>query len=71
MKHTKGDLNAITIAIHESKNSEKVIVFCTGIYELLKYCSEKQAKKITIAANNNQLYGAYFTKKGEIRATYI
>jgi len=60
-----------SIAIHESKNSEKVITFCTGVYQLLQYCSEKQAKKIQDAANNGKLYGAYFTKTGKIRATYI
>lgn len=59
-----------SIAIHESKNSEKVITFCTGVYELMKYCSERQAKKIQEAANKGQLWGAYFTKNGNVRATY-
>ena len=60
-----------TIAIHESKNSKRVTTFCTGVYELMKYCSKKQAEKIQDAANNNKLYGAYFTKTGNVRATYI
>lgn len=59
-----------TIAIHENKRSEKVIVNCTGVYELMRYCSERQAKKLAKAANAGRLFGAYFTKSGNVRATY-
>lgn len=60
-----------TIAIHESKNSDKVVKFCTGVYMLLEFCSERQSKAIQHAANNGLLYGCYFTKSGKVRATYI
>lgn len=60
-----------TIAIHESKNSDKVVKFCTGVNELLEYCSKRQAIKIQNAANNGNLWGCYFTKTGNVRATYI
>ena len=59
-----------TVAIHESKHSEKVITFCTGIYELMKYCSKRQAIRIMDAAENGSLWGAYFTKTGQVRASY-
>jgi len=60
-----------TIAIYSSKNSEKVVTFCTGVNELTKYCSLPQAKKIQKAQENGMLYGVYFTKAGNVRATYI
>ena len=59
-----------SIAIYESKNSTNVVVFCNSVNDLLKYCSEMQAKNIYKAANDGRLYGAYFTKNGKVRATY-
>jgi hypothetical protein len=59
------------IAIYESKNSEKVVKFCTGLYMLLEFCSERQAKRILEAQERGQLYGVYIDKSGKARATYI
>ena len=60
-----------TIAIYESKKSDKVIQFCTGVYQLLEFCSERQAKKIQYAANNGKLLGVWFTPKSNVRASYL
>jgi hypothetical protein len=59
------------ISIYASKKSEKIIVTCTGVYMLLRYCSFRQAKKMARAAQHGQLWGAYFTKSGNVRANYI
>lgn len=59
------------ISIYASKKSEKIIDTCIGVYELLKYCSLRQAKKMARAAEHGQLWGAYFTKSGNVRANYI
>lgn len=59
-----------TIAIFESKKSEKVVKFATPL-DMLKYCSQKQVDKILKAHENNMLWGVHFTKSGKIRATYI
>lgn len=58
------------VHIYASKKSEKIVTTCIGVYELLKYCSMRQAKKIARAANHGQLWGAYFTKTGNVRANY-
>ena len=60
-----------TIPICESKKSDKVIIFCTGVYQLMKYTTQKNAKKICEAAENGNLYGVYFIKNGKIKATYL
>lgn len=62
---------AQTIAIHESAKSEKVVAFCTGYYELIKYASEKQAKRILHAAENGMLWGCFLDKNGKLRTKYI
>jgi len=67
----------ISIAIHESKNSQKVVEFVKGEapYQvegrLTKYCSEKYASKIFDAYQNGTLHGVYFTTSGKIKATFI
>jgi hypothetical protein len=66
-----------TLAIHASKNSETVVKFIgaerpKGLYgELIQLCSDKYAKRIIAAIENGQLYGAYLTKSGRIKATFI
>ena len=65
------------LAIHESKNSEKVVKFLNaeqpdGIFDqLLEYTNKKYAKKIISALKNNSLHGAYWTKSGSLRANFI
>ena len=61
----------ITIAIHESKNLEKVVKFVSSIQKLEEYTSHKTAIKILKASENGALYGLYFTKTGKVRAEYI
>lgn len=58
-----------TIPIYESKNSEKVVVFCIGVYQLLQYCSMPQARKIVKAHENGDLITTYFTPSGKVRST--
>lgn len=66
-----------TLAILQSKNSEKVVKFIgaergRGLYvELIQLCSDKYAKRIIRAIENGTLWGVYFTKSGRIRATFI
>ncbi len=64
-------MDNITIAIHKSKNSEKVVKFVSGIQQLEKYISHKNAIKILKALENGDLYGLHFTKTGKVRAVYI
>jgi hypothetical protein len=65
-----------TLAIHQSKNSETVVRFITaeqtkGLYgELIQLCSHKYAKRIIAAMENGQLWGAYLTKTGRIKAAF-
>jgi hypothetical protein len=60
------------IAVHESKNSEKILFFVPlWIKPLTKYCSARYANKIIHAKMNGQLYGLYQTKSGRIRANFI
>ncbi len=66
----------ISIAIHKSKNSEKVVKFVTGDSplqvegRLTSYCSKKYASKIFDAYQNGLLHGCYFTKSGRLKATF-
>lgn len=60
----------IPVHIQASKKSEKIIATCTGVYQLLQYCSLRQAKRIANAANNNNLNLVYRTKSG-VRASYF
>lgn len=64
-------MDNITIAIHESKNSEKVVKFVSGIQQLEKYISHETAIKILKALENGNLHGLHFTKTGKVRAVYI
>lgn len=59
-----------SIAIHESRKSDKVIKFVHSVSELLQFCSEKQAINLFDAAESGRLYGAYFTKSGKVKAQY-
>jgi hypothetical protein len=67
----------ITIAIHESKDSDKVVKNITGNAphevegRLTKYCSAKYASRIFNAYQNGMLYGCYFTKSNKVRAIFI
>jgi len=67
----------MTLAIHESKNSNKVVRFLSAeqpsglYYQLLEFTSKSHAKRIIKAIENNFLYGVYFTKSGRLRATFI
>lgn len=63
-------MKTATIAIHESKSSDKVVAFARGYDGLLKYCSERQAKSILKANEDGRLHGLYFTKNGKLRAEY-
>lgn len=58
------------LAIHENKQSERVVKFVT-IEELQELTSKKYSKRILHALKNGYLHGMYFTKTGEIRATFI
>jgi hypothetical protein len=66
-----------TLAIHASKNSETIIKFIgaeqtKGLYgELIQLCSDRYAKRIIKALESGQLWGAYLTKSGRIKATFI
>lgn len=68
---------SVSIAIHESKNSEKVVKFVTAeqedglFYQLLEFTNKIYAKKLIKALKNNQLHGAYLTKTGNLRAVFI
>jgi len=64
------------LAIHESKNSDKVVKFLTAETELALYnkllelVSKKTAEKIIKGIENGSLFGVYYTKTGKIRAAY-
>ena len=60
----------ITLAIHENKNSDKVVKFAT-IEELQELTSKTYSKRIIDALENGYLYGLHLTKTGKIRATFI
>ncbi len=70
-------MSTISIAIHESKKSDRVIEIISGNAphqiegQLTKYYSEKYASKIFDAYQNNTLHGVYFTKSGNVRANFI
>ena len=59
-----------TIAIHESKKSDKVVKFVAE-NELSEHCSKKYADRILSAKENGQLWGCYLTSSGKLRATFI
>ncbi len=59
----------MTIAIHESKNSDKTIRFVSSA-NLTEYCSPAYAKRIIAAYRNGELWGLYLTKTGRIKATF-
>ena len=59
-----------TIAIYENKNSDKVVKFAT-IEQLQELTSKQYLKRIINAYENGTLWGVYFTKNGNIRATFI
>ncbi len=60
------------IAIHESKNSEKVVKFINATIEALQeYVSIKDANNILNAKENNSLYGLYFTPSGKLKAIFV
>ena len=67
----------MTLAIHESKNSNKVVRFLSAeqpsglLYQLLEFTSKQYSKRIIKAIENNTLYSVYFTKSGRLRATFI
>ena len=59
-----------TLAIHENKNSDKVVKFAT-IEQLAKLTSKQYLKRIINALENGSLYGLHLTKTGKIKATFI
>jgi len=60
------------IAIHESKNSDKVIKFIPLTVESLsEYCSKKYARTIIHEHENGSVWGLYFTPSGKIKAMFI
>lgn len=59
-----------TLAIHENKNSAKVVEFVT-IEQLAKLTSKQYLKRIINAYENGSLYGLYLTKTDKVRATFI
>jgi hypothetical protein len=59
-----------TIAIYESKKSEKIVKFVTA-EQLLELTNKRYAKKLIEALENNLLYGTYITKTGRLKATFI
>ena len=59
-----------TIAIHESKKSDRVVRFLQ-VSELEKHCSKQYAKRILSARESGQLWGCYFTHSGKLKATFI
>ncbi len=70
-------MHQISLAIYESKKSEKAVKFINAtsefdfIEQLNVYCSNKYSKRIYKAMANNLLNGIHFTYKGKIRATFI
>jgi len=64
--------NQLSIAVCESKNSEKVSRFIDlTVEEISQYCSKRYAKQIIEAQENGSVWGVYFTPSGRIRATFI
>jgi flavoprotein len=64
--------NQPSIAIHESKDSEKVVRFLNlNVESLSEFCSVNYAKSIIAAQDNGSVYGVYFTASGRIRANFI
>lgn len=59
-----------TIAITESKNSEKVVKFVKGVSMLEEFTSHRTAIKICKAADSGRLYGCYLTKTGKLKSIY-
>lgn len=64
------DTTNTSIAIHQSKNSDKVIKFITES-ELTNYCSKEYANNILAAKENGSLWGCYFTLSGKVKAQFI
>jgi hypothetical protein len=68
---------AHSIAIHESKSSDKVVKFVNaqqpqGLFDqLLEFTNARYARRIITAQENGSLYGVYLTKSGNLRATFI
>jgi flavoprotein len=64
--------NQLSIAIHESKDSEKVVRFLNlNVESLSEFCSVNYAKSIIQAQENGSVHGVYFTPSGRIRASFI
>ena len=64
--------NQDSIAIYESKDSEKVVnTIDLTIENLSHYCSEKYAKRIISAHNSSMIWGVYWTPSGRIKATFL
>jgi flavoprotein len=68
-KNMEDRIEKTEITIHDSKNSDGVKMFLDAD-KLSDYCSIKYAKKIIKANEDGNLYGAYFTRTGRIRATF-
>ena len=62
--------NNETIALHEGKNSDKVVKFIS-LNEDPKECSKTYWNAIKQAYNNGSLWGLYLTKTGRIKAQFI
>jgi hypothetical protein len=61
-----------SIAVHQSKHSERVMGFIElSIEKLAPYCSKKYAKLIIAASENGNLYGLHLTKLSKIRAIFV
>jgi hypothetical protein len=65
-------MNTEKIAIHESKNSEKVVKFVSATIDALQeYVSIREANNILNAIENNSLHGLYFTPSGKLKAVFV
>jgi hypothetical protein len=70
-------MNLYNIAIHESKNSDKVVRILSAnskiefLSELSKNVSASYAKKIIKAIDNNDIDSLYLSKSGKIRAAIV
>jgi hypothetical protein len=58
------------LAVCSGKDIDKVQFFIS-LEQLQKYCSERYAKKIRKAHENNCLHGLYLTTAGKIKATFM
>lgn len=61
-----------TIAIHQSRKSDKVIEFIElSVEKLSLRCSKEYARQIIRHHENGGLWGLYLTKAGRVKATFI